>query len=182
MKDANRVSRFALRASMSTLTLPQTETRIRTRTEERRWREAALDLGSVGLACVIFLGLALYHLDLPGLYPDEAFDVIPAIQILLGDPVELQRNVGLHIFGLDLPLMSSSDYQGVTSTYLALPFFALFGTNVFALRLMTVTVGLLGVVLTFFLARRWFGPGVARLSVLLIATSPAWVFWSRLGL
>ena len=77
--------------------------------------------------------------------------------------------------------MSSSDYQGVTSTYLALPFFALFGINVFALRLMTITVGLMGVVLTFFLARRWFGPGTARLSVLLIATSPAWVFWSRLG-
>ncbi|MEO5953207.1 MAG: glycosyltransferase family 39 protein, partial [Chloroflexia bacterium] len=117
----------------------------------------------------------------PGLYPDEAFDVIPAMQILLGHPVELQRNVGLHLFGLDLPLMSSSDYQGVTSTYLALPFFAIFGINVVSLRLMTVAVGLLGVILTFFLARKWFGPNVARLSVILIATSPAWVFWSRLG-
>ena len=168
---------------MTTLTLTpsKTDTRLRARDGATGWRDAALDIGVVGLACVIFLALALYRLDLPGLYPDEAFDVIPAMQILLGHPVELQRNVGLHLLGLDLPLMSSSDYQGVTSTYLALPFFALFGINVFALRLMTVTVGVLGVVLTFFLARRWFGHDVARLSVLLIATSPAWIFWSRLG-
>src|SRR4029078_2915627 len=102
-------------------------------------------------------------------------------QIVLGHSVELQRNVGLHLFGLSLPLMSSSDYQGVTSTYLALPFFALFGINVVSLRLMTVGVGVLAIILTFFLARAWFGSNVARLSVLMLATSPAWVFWSRLG-
>ena len=103
------------------------------------------------------------------------------MQIVLGHSVELQRNVGLHLFGLTLPLMSSSDYQGVTSTYLVLPFFALFGINVVSLRLMTVSVGVLGIILTFFLARKWFGSNVARLSVLMLATSPAWVFWSRLG-
>jgi hypothetical protein len=140
-----------------------------------------LDAAVVTAACIVFLGLCLYQIQLPGLYADEAFDVIPAMQILLGHPVELQRNIGLHIFGLDLPLMSSSDYQGVTSTYLVLPFFALGGINVVSLRLMTVTVGLVGVILTYFLARAWFGRGTARLAVLLIAVSPAWVFWSRLG-
>ena len=140
-----------------------------------------LDTGIVALSCLVFLGLALYHLELPGLYADEAFDVIPAMQLLLGHPVELQRGVGLHLFGLDLPLMSSSDYQGVTSTYLALPFFAVGGISVESLRTMTVTVGVVGVVLTYFLARAWFGRGAARLAVLLIAVSPAWVFWSRLG-
>ncbi len=164
-----------------TLTAAQTDARIRANEGTVSWRTAALDIGAVGLACIIFLALTLYHLDLPGLYADEAFDVIPAMQLLLGHPVELQRNVGLHVFGLDLPLMSSSDYQGVTSTYLVLPFFALFGINVVSLRLMTVSVGVLGVILTFFLARRWFGAGTARVSVLLMATSPAWVFWSRLG-
>ena len=140
-----------------------------------------LDTGIVALACLVFLGLTLYHLELPGLYADEAFDVIPAMQLLLGHPVELQRGVGLHLFGLDLPLMSSSDYQGVTSTYLALPFFAVGGISVASLRAMTVTVGVVGVLLTYFLARAWFGRGAARLAVLLIAVSPAWVFWSRLG-
>jgi hypothetical protein len=143
--------------------------------------EAMLDAGVVALSCLVFLGLALYQLELPGLYADEAFDVIPAMQLLLGHPVELQRGVGLHLFGLDLPLMSSSDYQGVTSTYLALPFFAVGGISVASLRAMTVTVGVVGVVLTYFLARAWFGRGTARLAVLLMAVSPAWIFWSRLG-
>src|SRR4051794_30012959 len=93
-------------------------------------RTYLLDVAIVSLACLLFLGICLYQLNLPGLYPDEAFDVIPSMQLLLGHPVELQRNAGLHLFGLDLPLMSSSDYQGVTSTYLALPFFAVGGINV----------------------------------------------------
>ncbi|MEP6776211.1 MAG: glycosyltransferase family 39 protein, partial [Chloroflexota bacterium] len=148
---------------------------------DTRLRETILNAAAVSLACLVFLAIALYQLTLPGLYADEAFDVIPAMQIVLGHSVELQRNVGLHLFGLSLPLMSSSDYQGVTSTYLVLPFFALFGINVLSLRLMTVSVGVLGIILTFFLARAWFGSKVARLSVLMLATSPAWVFWSRLG-
>ncbi|MDQ3928780.1 MAG: glycosyltransferase family 39 protein, partial [Chloroflexota bacterium] len=143
-------------------------------------RAALLDVAVVSLASLIFFALCVYQLDLPGLYNDEAFDVIPSMQMLLGHKVELQRDV-LHLGGLSLPLMSSSDYQGVTSTYLALPFFALGGINVISLRLMTVLVGVLGVVLTFFLARSWFGRTEGRLAVLLLAFSPAWVFWSRLG-
>jgi hypothetical protein len=160
---------------------PQAPTVPNTVKDNSRLREALLNAAVLSLACLIFLAVALYQITLPGLYADEAFDVIPAMQMVLGHSVELQRNVGLHLFGLSLPLMSSSDYQGVTSTYLVLPFFALFGINVVSLRLMTLSVGVLGLILAFFLARKWFGPNVARLSVLMLATSPAWVFWSRLG-
>ncbi len=144
-------------------------------------RASLLDVATLVFAGAVFLTLCLYQLQLPGLYNDEAFDVIPAMQLLLGHPVELQRNAAVHLFGLSLPLMSSSDYQGVTSTYLALPFLAVGGVNVISLRLMTVSVGLLGIVLAFFLARTWFGRAEARLTVLMLAFSPAWVFWSRLG-
>ncbi len=144
-------------------------------------RGALFDVLAISVACVVFLGLCLYQLDLPGLYPDEAFDVVPTMQILLGHHVEVQRGAGLHLFGTDFPLMSSSDYQGVTSTYLALPFFAIGGINVFSLRLMTVLVGVVALFVSFFLARAWFGPVEARLTVLMMAVSPAWVFWSRVG-
>lgn len=144
-------------------------------------RETWLDIATLVAACTAFFALCVYQLPLPGLYNDEAFDVIPAMQMLLGHPVELQRNAGIHILGLTLPLMSSSDYQGVTSTYLALPFMAVGGVNVVSLRLMTVTVGLVGIVLAYFLASAWFGRAEARLTILMLATSPAWVFWSRLG-
>lgn len=144
-------------------------------------RTTIIDAATVAFACLTFFGICVYQLNLPGLYPDEAFDVIPTMQLLLGHPVELQRGVGIHIFGTALPLMSSSDYQGVTSTYLALPFFALGGINVISLRLMTVLVGVLAILLAFFLARSWVGTVPARLVVLLLATSPAWIFWSRIG-
>ena len=83
-------------------------------------QENLFDALLVGACCLLFLSLCLYQLNLPGLYPDEAFDVIPSMQLILGHPVELERGAGLHILGLSLPLMSSSDYQGVTSTYLAI--------------------------------------------------------------
>lgn len=144
-------------------------------------RSRVLDLAVLALASVVFLTIALYQIELPGLYPDEAFDVIPTMQLALGHDVELLRGAHLDLFGTKLPLMSSSDYQGVTSTYLALPFFTLFGINVFSLRLMTVLVGVLAIVVTFYLAKEWFGPTAARLTALLLAVSPAWIFWSRLG-
>ena len=36
----------------------------------------------------VFLTLALPQLNLPGLHPDEAQEVIPAVQLLRGQPVE----------------------------------------------------------------------------------------------
>lgn len=144
-------------------------------------RETWADIASVSIACLAFFFICVYQLDLPGLYNDEAFDVIPAMQVVLGHPVELQRGVGIDLFGVTLPLMSSSDYQGITSTYLAIPFFAIGGVNVFSLRLMTVSVGLVAIVLAYFLARAWFGRPVARLTVLMLGLSPSWIFWSRLG-
>ncbi|MDQ3929832.1 MAG: glycosyltransferase family 39 protein, partial [Chloroflexota bacterium] len=147
----------------------------------RARRETWADVASVSLACLAFFFICVYQLDLPGLYNDEAFDVIPAMQVVLGHPVELQRGAGIDIFGVTLPLMSSSDYQGITSTYLAIPFFAAGGVNVFSLRLMTVAVGLVAIVLAYFLARAWFGRPVARLTVLMLGVSPSWIFWSRLG-
>lgn len=168
--------------SSATLTEETASTRVaHSRTEAAQGRTTLLDVATVGSACLLFLLLALYQLDLPGLYNDEAFDVIPAMQIVKGLDVELLRGAGVNLFGINFPLMSSSDYQGVTSTYLAIPFFLVGGPNVISLRLMTVLVGVVGIVLTYFLARSWFGPAEGRLAALLLATSPAWIFWSRLG-
>ena len=157
------------------------EARRRTLRSPGTWSPSRLNLLVILGSCLLFLANALYQLDLPGLYPDEAFDVIPTMQLMLGHPVELQRNAAIHMFGLSLPLMSSSDYQGITSTYLALPFFAIGGINVYSLRVMTVLVGVVAIVLAFFLARAWFNDAAARLAVILLAVSPSWIFWSRIG-
>lgn len=171
----------------STTTINQVGVRHRTAMRAAQGVQASarrvilLDAATVTLACLIFLGMCLYQLDLPGLYNDEAFDVIPAMQLVKGQPVEVLPGASLDLFGLRLPLMSSSAYQGVTSTYLAIPFFAIGGVNVISLRLMTVLVGVVAIVITFFLTRSWFGTTQARLATLMLAVSPALVFWSRLG-
>lgn len=140
----------------------------------------ALDWLIVALALALFLGVAAYHWRLPGLYNDEAYDVVPAMQLVLGQPVDLNRGVGLHLFGRDFPLMIS-DYQGVSSMYVVLPLFALFGPGVGPVRAMTIGFGAIAVILTYLLGRRLFGRPAGVVAALLLATNPSFIFWSRVG-
>lgn len=135
----------------------------------------------VALAVALFLGLALYHYRLPGLYYDEAADVVPAMQLLKGQPVRLQRGVGIHLFGRDFPVMIG-DYWGTTSTYAVLPLFAVFGVGVLPVRLFPIAAGALALVLTYLLGRRLFDGRVGALAALLLAGAPTFVFWSRVGI
>jgi hypothetical protein len=74
----------------------------------RGWVVAFLAVGIFGVLC-------FHQYRLPGLYYDEAFDAVPAMQILNGDPVQLSRGVGIHLFGHAFPVMIG-DYWGVVST------------------------------------------------------------------
>ncbi|MBI4759177.1 MAG: glycosyltransferase family 39 protein [Chloroflexi bacterium] len=140
-------------------------------------------------AVVLFMALALYQIDLPGFYYDEALDVVPAMQIMLaGQPTELLRGIGLRVpglplvkpRGLTLPVMTM-DYLGAVNTYLVLPFFQVYGFTVFAVRFMCVVVAAGALVLAYFWLRGLFGPGVAGVAVLLLAVNPSFIFWGRMG-
>lgn len=128
----------------------------------------------------LFVAIAGHQWRLPGLYNDEAYDVIPAMQLVLGQPVDLNRGVGLHVFGYDLPLMIS-DYQGATSAYAVLPLFALFGVGVGPLRALTIGFGALALPLCYLLGRRLYGRPAGLLAAVLLAVSPSLIFWSRIG-
>ena len=128
----------------------------------------------------LFVAVAGHQWRLPGLYNDEAYDVVPAMQLVLGQPVELNRGVSLHLFGRDLPVMIS-DYQGVTSAYGVLPLFKLLGVGVLAVRAFTIGLGALALLLTYRLGRALFGRPAGLLAALLLAVSPSFVFWSRIG-
>ena len=141
-----------------------------------RWWDRLALAGIVAL----FVAIAGYQWRLPGLYNDEAYDVVPAMQLVLGQPVELNRGVGLHLFGHDLPVMIS-DYQGVTSAYGVLPLFTLLGVGVLAVRAFTIGLGALALLLTYRLGRALFGRPAGLLAALLLAVSPSFVFWSRIG-
>ncbi len=146
----------------------------------RRPLRPTLDLLLVALAGAAFLALTLYQLQLPGLYYDEAWDAVTAMQIVHGITPELERGAHITLFGHAWPLMLD-DYQGIVSAYLLVPFFLLGGVSVTMIRLFPILSGLLAVVLCYFLGRAWFGRGTGLIAAWLFALAPSWVFWSRLG-
>jgi 4-amino-4-deoxy-L-arabinose transferase-like glycosyltransferase len=133
------------------------------------------------LGLVVFLALCLYQIELPGLHYDEAREAgVPAMQLLMGQPVETFRGSGIRIMGRVLPLMVT-DYIGALNVYLLLPFFALLGSDVFALRLMPIFFAALTLLLTYLLAQQLFNRRVAITTYLLLAVNPSFIFWSRQG-
>lgn len=139
------------------------------------------DVGALLVALALFLSLAFYQINLPGLYNDEAMDVVPAMQMLQGQPMDLSRGAGITIGDRTYPVMTS-DYQGVVSTYLVLPFFAILGVGTLAIRVMSISFGVAAIILTYFVGRALFNRTTGALAALLLAAMPAFVFWSRIGL
>ena len=161
------------------------------------------------LAVLLYLALTLAQLSLPGLHYDEAKEAgLNAMEMLQRQDVHAFRAAGLQIGPVFLPLMVQ-DYIGALNVYLALPLLALFGVTVPALRLVGVLCGIGTIAMVWALgndlssvARRapnhtkdgvgdeerettgcaeapgWTG----AIAALLLAASPAFVFWSRQGI
>jgi len=132
------------------------------------------------ISLLLFLALAGFQLMLPGLNYDEALDVVPAMQLLLGQSVQPLRQSGLHLAGRTFPLMVM-DYKGVVHTYWAWPFLWALGVHVFALRLSCLFLSLLTMALTHRFMRQLCGEWGAAITLLLLALNPSFLFWSRQG-
>ncbi|MBI2845984.1 MAG: glycosyltransferase family 39 protein [Chloroflexi bacterium] len=131
-------------------------------------------------ALAIFTAFSLHQLPLPGLHYDEAQEVIPAVQLILGHPTAPLAGGAVLFFGRQLPLMIQN-YIGAINTYLALPFFKILGISVFSLRLIGVVIGILTLVAAYRMAKILFDFRVASLTALLLAINPSFIFWSRQG-
>jgi len=126
--------------------------------------------------------LSLYQIGLPGLHYDEAFEAVPALQLLLGQPVTAFRDSGITVGGQMFPLMTQ-DYIGALNTYVAIPFIAIFGATPAALRVMSVLIGVVTLWLTYLLTcylTRNRRAGLA--AALILAVDPTFVFWNRQGI
>ncbi len=134
------------------------------------------------VSLALFLGLSLYQLSLPGLHYDEAREAgVNAMQLLRGLPVDPFRGAAVRVGGQAFPLMVQ-DYIGALNIYLVIPFLAAGGINPTALRLLPVLTAALTLILAHRLARRLAGSLAAGVTVLLLAVSPSFVFWSRQGI
>lgn len=129
-----------------------------------------------------FLALGAHQLTLPGLHYDEAKEAgLNAMQLLTGQPVTAFRDASVAVGPWRLPLMVQ-DYIGALNVYLAVPFLALGGINVWALRWLPLLTGGLTLLLTWRVARLLGGLPAALVAVLLLAVNPTFVFWSRQGI
>ncbi len=140
-----------------------------------------MDIGISALALTVFFFLSATNINLPGLYYDEALDVVPTMQIVLGQPVEVWTGGGISLGGRAFPVMVSS-YVGTVNTYLMLPFFYFLGVNVFSLRLMPIFFSGLTIILYYLFARDFLNRRAAAITVLLLSVHPSFVFWSRQGI
>jgi hypothetical protein len=128
-----------------------------------------------------FLYISLHQLALPGLYYDEALDLVPMLQVMHGEPTPLLRGIGLTLGNYTYPVMLM-DYMGSLNGYLSLPFMALFGPGVVAARAEPIFFSALTIVLAYLLARAWFGHGVAMVTAILLAVNPSFIWFSRQGI
>ncbi|BCX06042.1 MAG: hypothetical protein KatS3mg053_3980 [Candidatus Roseilinea sp.] len=128
-------------------------------------------------AMAIFLAFSLHQLHLPGLYYDEALDLAPMLDLMQGRQPELLRGIGIGHF----PVMLL-DYMGSLGGYITLPFMGLLGPGYVAARAQPIFFSCVTIVLAWMLARRWFGYGVASVTVLLLAVNPSFIWFSRQGI
>jgi hypothetical protein len=131
---------------------------------------------------VIYAVLSLYQLNLPGLHYDEAFEAVPALQLLQNQPVPTFRSHGLILGGQTFPLMTQ-DYIGAINTYLAIPFIAIFGPTPAALRVMSILIGAITLWLAYALSSQLTGSRwVGLTAALLLSVEPTFIFWNRQGI
>ncbi len=133
------------------------------------------------VAVSAFLSISLHQLALPGLYYDEALDLVPMLQVMHGEPATLLRGIGFSLGNYTYPLMLL-DYMGSLNGYLSLPFMTLFGPGVVAARVAPIFFSAVTIVLAFGLVRAWFGRGVAAVTALLLAVNPSFIWFSRQGI
>ncbi|MCL4504611.1 MAG: glycosyltransferase family 39 protein [Chloroflexi bacterium] len=129
-------------------------------------------------AFVIYFSVGLTNLHLPGPQNDEVADAVPAMELLRGLPNSAFDTID--ILGHQLPLMMGH-YIGPTSIYTSYVGMALFGDTIEGLRISQLVLGAFTLLLLWLAARRWFDPLSAGLAVLLCASAPAYLWWSRAG-
>ncbi|HEX9921723.1 MAG TPA: glycosyltransferase family 39 protein [Anaerolineae bacterium] len=136
----------------------------------------------LSIILIIYMGLSLYQINLPGLHYDEAFEAVPAVQLLQGQPVTAFRDSGLSVGGQRYPYMTQ-DYIGALNIYAVLPFVLVFGSTPAALRIMSILLGTLTLGLTYMLVKTLTANSLTSLAAaLLLAVDPTFVFWNRQGI
>ncbi len=133
------------------------------------------------LPLLLFLAVASWQLERPGLHYDEALEGgLPAVQLLHGRPIVALNGFALHLAGRTLPVMVQS-HIGALQIYAAVPFIWLGGARVAALRSMSVVGGAVTLLAVYVFMLNIYGRRAAFWASLWLALFASFVFWSRQG-
>lgn len=127
------------------------------------------------------MALASWNIAVPGLYYDELIQIVPALAFAKGpfpSAVSWIPESEVWMFGRGLPLMTL-DYIGAVKTIAYIPIGALFGVTPESVRYFTILLGALALFVTFLFSRVLFDSTVGAIAVMLLATDPSFVFFSR---
>ena len=150
--------------------------------DERKTRAARLCVFFFAICLLLFIVFGAYQLRQPGLHYDEAKEAgLNAMELITGQPMTAFRDATIQVGPWQLPLMVQ-DYLGALNVVLAVPFLAIGGVNVVALRWLSLLTGALTLLVTWRVAWRLGGPLAASATTLLLAVNPAFIFWSRQGI
>lgn len=134
------------------------------------------------LFSIVLIGLFFRLYSLQSVPPQITVD-----EVSIGYNAFSILKTGADEYGTKFPILlrAYDDYRPALYTYLVVPFVALFDLNVFAVRLPSVILGVLGILGTYFLVKELF-PNAKKFSIgetsaLLLAISPWSVYISRLG-
>jgi hypothetical protein len=142
-------------------------------------RQQFIDIAFLSAVSIAFLSLALYQIELPGIYGDELDKLVPTVALLNGQPF-LWVGWQITAFGVRI-LLSFTDRIGPVLSYLPMPFILMFGYTPFAVRFSSIICALLTLIFAYYGAKRWFSPWTARFGIALTAVSPVFVFLQRMG-
>jgi hypothetical protein len=124
------------------------------------------------LPAIIFLIMAFIEIDLPGLYMDEAYLDAFTVKIL-----DKSKTVDRPLFNLPDNILDKNYrypitggiYVGLIGTYLGVPFYKLFGFNIFTLRMYHALYGAITVYLVFLILERITSRRIAFWGSMLLA-------------
>jgi hypothetical protein len=124
----------------------------------------------------IFVALATVAIEKPG-YSHEEVIFVPASLRVLGDcgvDADLTKSMGCY------PLLHAPGYVGAVKAWLHAPVFALFGVNVWTVRLPSILIGLSALLVLWSFARHELGTMWASILLALLVTDPLLLNHARL--
>lgn len=141
---------------------------------------------TIFLIILLYLALAFFNINYPGLNTDEAFHGVASNNIFkdvsaIGEGKTQFLGCYLILFKRIFPIMPS-DYYGAVIPYLFYPFIRILGSNAISLRTGCIFIFTIFLLLVYQLCKGWFGKRAGILATLLTATSLTFVQHSRVGL